>query len=245
MNDGWIKLHRKVLKNPIATKAELLGCWASLLLHASHKECSFFVGFKKVALKKGQLVWGEKSFGEKWGFSPSKARRIMFLFKNEELIKVQSTNKYSLITIRKWKTYQVDEEQPEEQVKNKRRTNEEQMKTNKNDKNVKNDKNIILPNGNMVSPKSIETIISSFKDINSSYKSWYKNTTQRNAIKSLLERIGERKVLEAVRVLEKTNAMKYAPIITTPHQLNEKLENLRAFVIRERSEIIKNKTIEV
>jgi hypothetical protein len=43
MNETYIKLYRKLLKNPIASNLELLGFFTNLLLRASFEEHSFYL----------------------------------------------------------------------------------------------------------------------------------------------------------------------------------------------------------
>ena len=55
--EGWIKLHRKTLDNPVCMKdAEYFAVWCWLLLNASYTpETQWFKG-KKIELKEGQIL---------------------------------------------------------------------------------------------------------------------------------------------------------------------------------------------
>ena len=57
-------------------------------------------------------------------------------------IELKSNNKFTLLTIVKYKTYQVSSLKEEQQSNNKVTTKEQQSNTNKNDNNVKNDRSI-------------------------------------------------------------------------------------------------------
>lgn len=82
-----------------------------------------------------------------------------------------------------------------------------------------------------VSGKEIAEVISLFKDVNpSSYGKWYNNTTQREAISRLLEKFPIDQLARAIAVLPQTNQQKYAPVITTPLQLEDKMASLKAFI---------------
>ena len=145
--EGWIKIHRKILENPIICKdSDYLAVWIYLLLNATHKEIPALFKGKKIILQKGQLITGRKSMASQLKISESKIFRIINDYKSEQQIEQQTSNKNSLITILNWDKYQQIEQQNEQQMNNKRTTNEQQMNTNKNvknDKNVKNEKNII------------------------------------------------------------------------------------------------------
>lgn len=141
--DGWIKLHRKTLENPIICKdGDYMAVWVYILLNATHKEAYMMFGGEKILLEPGQLITGRKSISEKLNISESKVQRILKSFENEQQIEQQTSNKNRLITILNWCLYQESEQQIEQQVNNNRTTSEQQVNTNKNVKNVKNDKNI-------------------------------------------------------------------------------------------------------
>ena len=58
------------------------------------------------------------------------------------MIEVKSNNKFSVVSIEKYSDYQAEKNKIKQQMNNKRTTNEQQMNTNKNVKNVNNVKNI-------------------------------------------------------------------------------------------------------
>lgn len=141
-NNGWIKLHRKMQDNPIIMKdADYLAVWVYLLLNATHTEYPALFKGKKIMLQPGQLITGRKSISEKLVISESKVSRILDAFKSEQQIEQQTSNRNRLITIKKWHSYQISEQQNEQQMNNRWTTDEQQMDTNKNVKNIKNDKN--------------------------------------------------------------------------------------------------------
>ena len=134
--EGWIKLHRKVLDNPVINKdADYLAVWIYLLLNATHKEVSAIFKGKKILLIPGQLITGRKSISDDLSISESKIYRILNDFKSEQQIEQQTSNKNSLITILKWNEYQNNEQQDEQQMNNKRTASEQQVNTNKNERN--------------------------------------------------------------------------------------------------------------
>lgn len=134
--EGWIKLHRKTLDNPVISKdADYLAVWIYLLLNATHKEVSAIFKGKKILLIPGQLITGRKSISDDLSISESKIYRILNDFKSEQQIEQQTSNKNSLITILKWNEYQNNEQQDEQQMNNKRTAGEQQVNTNNNERN--------------------------------------------------------------------------------------------------------------
>lgn len=77
--------------------------------------------------------------------------------------------------------------------------------------------------------KNINYLLDLFKGVNPSYKRLFLNRTQRAAITRVLKSIGEEKLVFILNALPKSNSEKYAPTITTPLQLEEKLGQLISF----------------
>lgn len=123
--EGWIKIHRKMLENPIICKdSDYLSVWIYLLLNATHKEIPALFKGKKIMLQPGQLITGRKSIAKQLKISESKIYRVINEYKTEHQIEQQTSNKNSLITILNWNTYQQIEQQNEHQMNNKRTTTE-------------------------------------------------------------------------------------------------------------------------
>lgn len=131
--DGWIKLHRKTLENPVVCKdSDYIAVWVYLLMNATHKEHPAVFGGDKISLQPGQLITGRKKISERFNISESKVQRILKSFEIEQQIEQQTNNKNRLISILSWSDYQDTEQQDEQPVNNKRTTTEQPVNTNKN-----------------------------------------------------------------------------------------------------------------
>ncbi len=151
-NSGWIKLHRKLTKKGYYKKSHYVHLWVHLLLKANHKENEFMLNNQIVVIKQGQLLTGRKQLSEETGINESTIERILKMLENEHQIEQQKTTKFRIITIVNWENHQLenqDEHQNEQQANNKRTTNEQQMNTNKNDKNDKKWEEISIIFGKM------------------------------------------------------------------------------------------------
>lgn len=142
MSEGWIKIHRRMLKNPVVMKdSDHLSVWLYLLLNASHVvHFSVFDG-KKTKLKPGELITGRSKIALALGLSESKVERILKLFKTELMVRQRSSTKSRLISIINWENYQISEQQSGQQANNNRTTSEQQPDTIQEYKELKNDKN--------------------------------------------------------------------------------------------------------
>ncbi len=171
--EGWIKLHRKLLENPIVCKdADHLAVWTYLLLKATHRERDSIFKGERITLKPGQLIAGRKSIASFLKINEIKVQRILKLLENEHQIEQQTSNRNRLITILNWGLYQGNEQQDEQQMNNKRTTDEQQMNTYKNIKNDKNNKKNIYAH---FTPPTLEEVISYCKERNNSVdpQKWY------------------------------------------------------------------------
>ena len=132
-NNGWVKIHRKLRDNPIYSNSTAVHCWIECLLRANHENEGFFLSRRKVILKPGEFVMGREEFGEKIGVSGSTAWYWLNRFKADSMIDIKTTNKGSVISIKKWNTYQ----KVDSKIDNRKTTDEQQMNTDKNEKNNK------------------------------------------------------------------------------------------------------------
>lgn len=141
--EGWIKIHRKLLDNPIVCKdADYLAIWVYLLLKANHEPLPVIFRGEKIILKPGQLITGRIKIASELSITENKVRHVLNCFKNDQQINQQTSNRNSLITILNWELYQKNNQQNHQQTTSKPPTNHQQTTTNKNIKNDKNERNI-------------------------------------------------------------------------------------------------------
>lgn len=136
--EGYIKLYRKLLDNPIVTKdADHLAIWIYLLLEARKFEKDAYLGGKKITLQPGQLTTGRKQISEKLRVEQSKVQRVLKLYETEHLIEQQTTSKNRLISIVGWDKYQEDEQQNEPEMNSQCTTDGQPVHTPKESKKEK------------------------------------------------------------------------------------------------------------
>ena len=112
---SWIKLHRRLLDSDVfkSDKPEDLKLWIYFLLKASHKNYSF--SFKVqgtqecIIIGPGSFVAGRQKIAEETGVSESKIRRFLEAKKATRKLTIKTTKQYSVITICKFKEYQLEE----------------------------------------------------------------------------------------------------------------------------------------
>ena len=121
-NDGFVKLFRKIKNSAVFENADLLKLWILCLLKASHRGMEISINGKRksVKIETGQFVtnrhdlWreyhqvkDEKQIKRK-NIKPSKItlRNWLLQFQEMEMIEIETTNKYSIISIKNWEHYQ-------------------------------------------------------------------------------------------------------------------------------------------
>lgn len=125
--EGWIKLHRRIVDNPIWTKEPFTKgqAWVDILILASHKKTQFDVRGIEVGVERGQMAWGESKLAERWGWSRTKLRRFLRWLETRHQIVQEKNNVITLITVVNYEDYQEKEQQndtTEKQQKNNRKT---------------------------------------------------------------------------------------------------------------------------
>lgn len=124
MDNSFIKLHRRILKWEWYTDPNMFHFFLHLLLKASFKDGRY----RGVDVKKGQLVTGRIELATDTGLSEMQIRTCIKKLKSTNEITTFATNKYTIITVCKYDSYQdnkVDSNQQNNQLRNQRTTNEQ------------------------------------------------------------------------------------------------------------------------
>ena len=106
-------------------------------MKASYKEFDAIVGLQIVHLMPGQFVFGLKKASIETGLTIREIRTILDCLKKAENLTIKTTNKFSIITVVNWPTYQGDETGNDTQ-NDKPLTNKGQHTNIKEVKNIKN-----------------------------------------------------------------------------------------------------------
>ncbi len=143
MKQGWIKLHRKLTESSVFDNPKLFKTWIWCLCKASHTEHEVVVGKQVVNLQPGQFVFGRLKAAEVLKMNDRTVYDYMKMLENMEMLRINSNNKFSVVTIENWAFYQEDEEGFQHQ-----NTHQSTIEnhTYKNDKEcIKNERKIFIP----------------------------------------------------------------------------------------------------
>lgn len=134
MDNGWIKIHRKITEWEWYSDPVTFRVFFHLLLTANHEDRKW----RGIQVKAGQKITSYGHIAKELKIGIQSVRTAILKLKSTGELTYHGTSRYSVITIQKWKDYQ----QVTSNLTIKQQSTNNQLTTNKNVKNVKNDKNI-------------------------------------------------------------------------------------------------------
>ena len=125
MEAGWIKIHHKFLDWEWYQESGMVSIFINLLLRANYQPRRW----RGMVIERGQLVTGRKQLSIETGLSEQTIRTCLQRLEQTGEIKRQPTNKYSIITICNYESYQCEENKTNQQVTNNQPTTNQQSTT--------------------------------------------------------------------------------------------------------------------
>ena len=141
--DGWIKLHRKLLSWEWYQDGNTLRLFLHLLLQANHAPTKW----RGEVIEQGQVLTGRHLLSEQTGITEQSIRSSIFNLKSTNEITTKQTNRFTVITIVKYREYQINDKKstntPTSNLTNNQPTSNhiQELKKNKNIK--KEDKDCV------------------------------------------------------------------------------------------------------
>lgn len=129
---AWIKLHSKLTEWEWASRPEVLALWIHILLRANFKEKRW----EGKVIPRGSFITGRKALAEATGLTEQQVRSGLTRLASTNEIDIKSTNRYTIITVCKYDDYQVLENEDNQQTTNEQPTNNQQITTTIEDKNI-------------------------------------------------------------------------------------------------------------
>lgn len=220
ITDGYIALHRKILHTSFSKNPLVSWLFINFLLMANHKKNKFIFNNEEITVKEGQFITGLHKLSQQTNISLQSIRTAINILKSTSTITIKSTNKFSLISILNWHLYQgkVTSELTSE-LTNEQQTTNKQLTTNKNDKNDKNDKKIYI-------------LLNLFNSVNPEYALFLTNKNQIKIMGELVDRYGFNEIKNLLIQLPEIAKDIYAPRITSPYSLQNKMADLLIYKTR-------------
>ncbi len=109
MRQGYIRLWRKSLDSGLIRNHNVWIFWTWCLLKANYKpNHKQVVGFQEVILQPGDFIFGREKAAEETGLSEQNIRTCLTFLKKSKNLTIKTTNKFSIISIINWGSYQQD-----------------------------------------------------------------------------------------------------------------------------------------
>lgn len=141
MNNGWIKIHRKLAEHWLYQDSKFLHWWIDILLSANFEDKKVLIKGALIDCKRGQSVYSLDTWAKRWGADKSKVRRFLAMLESDGMITLENISVSTRLTICKYECYQDERHADETQVKRKRNADETQMTPTKELKKEKKEKN--------------------------------------------------------------------------------------------------------
>lgn len=109
VSNGWIKLHRKLQECWIWLEKEPFdkrSAWVDLLLTANHSDKKILFNGELITVKRGQILTSIRKLAERWKWSYDKTSRFLKLIESDGMLRKESDNCRTLITIENYEVYQ-------------------------------------------------------------------------------------------------------------------------------------------
>jgi len=135
--EGWIKIHKRFLDWEWFQEDGMVRLFLNLILRANFQPRKW----KGIVIERGQLITGRKQLSIETGLSERTIRTCLQRLEDTGEILRKTTNKFSIINICNYDTYQLDCFTNDQQTTNKRPTNDQQTTTNEEYKNIYNKEN--------------------------------------------------------------------------------------------------------
>lgn len=205
IENGWIKLNKKILKWGWYSDANVKITFLHLLLIATYEDCEY-LGIK---LKRGQAIIGSEKTAEQIGITRQQLRTALKKLEKFGEISKKSTNKFTIVTVENYNKYQginkssnqrITNEQP---TNNQRITNEQPHLRNKEYKNNKNIRNIYISDIVASEPAQLHDYLNDFVKMRKSIKAPLTARALKTVLKEL-EKLSGGDIQTKIAILEQS-----------------------------------------
>lgn len=139
MNDGWIKVHRKMIKWEWFDDPNTFRLFMYLLFTVNFEDKKW----RGITVKKGQLITSYDHLSKGVGLSVQQTRTSLDKLKSTGEVTHKTNNKYGLLTVINYKQYQMNNTPINKQITNEQQTNNKQITTTKEREEGKERKEVV------------------------------------------------------------------------------------------------------
>lgn len=141
MNEGWIKIHRKITEWGWYNDSNVVTVFFHILISANWEDKQWM----GQTIKRGSFITSLDRFSSECGLTVQQVRTALDKLLYTEEINKQTTNKFTLITVNKYDEYQ----DINKQTTNKQQTDNKRITTTKEYKEYKEEKKLVYTPPNL------------------------------------------------------------------------------------------------
>lgn len=126
INQGWIKLHRKLIDHWLfneKTKKTKLEAWLIILLESNHSDAKVLINGSLIECKRGQSVKSVGTWAKQFRWSNAKVNTFFKILEKDGMIEREGLSKTTRLTICNYESYQGKEITEKKQNTNRKETN--------------------------------------------------------------------------------------------------------------------------
>lgn len=105
-NNGWIKLHRKIIDHWVFTDDAVFKIWVYLLLNANHEDKKKMIGGELIDICTGQTLTSIRKISAETGCSRYKVNRTLEALKKDSMISLKKVQHGTVLTVNNYKAFQ-------------------------------------------------------------------------------------------------------------------------------------------
>ena len=115
MHRGYIKLWRKTFDSGIGREHATFALWMWILCNVTRKPLNYIARGEQIQLESGELIVGRKKLAMELRLSERSVRTCLQHLKSWGNLTIRSTNRFSILKVTNWETYQEVENQNDQQ----------------------------------------------------------------------------------------------------------------------------------
>jgi len=243
MNNGWIKLHRKILKWEWFDDPNTCHFFQYCKLRANFEDNKW----RGIVIEKGSFISSLSKMAKETGLTIQQVRTSIKKLKSTHELTSETTNRYTVIAVTNYELYQQDNTPPNNQTTNKQQTDNKRITTDKNNKKdssleeseelKKEKKKKILSTLPEEAWTATDSLIAVLKDNNAPLKNidgrarrtWAEHIDKLNRI----DGVDYEKINAGIEYIGKHYGEKYLPLILSAAKLREKWCNLHVYITKD------------
>lgn len=106
-DNGYIKLYRDLLNNPISQKPNYLAIWVYILLNANHRDNYTIINGEKTLIESGSFIGSLQKISKYFGISVRTVKNIVDYFDRVKMLHTERTHKFTIFKVLQWDKFKV------------------------------------------------------------------------------------------------------------------------------------------